>query len=69
MNKQSLLQKIKAIDGLSPNEKADLLALLHQNKKYGLVWDDKPENPELFETENRTPEAGYRHRISTRLPR
>jgi len=46
MNKTALIQKIKSLEGLSPNEKADLLALLHQNKKYGLVWEDKPEEVE-----------------------
>ena len=68
MNKQSLIQK-KAIDGLTNQERSELIEIINTKKRYGLVWDDKPENPELFETENRTPEAGYRHRISTRLPR
>jgi len=69
MNKQSLQQKIKAFDGFSNQERSDLNELLNTKKRYGLVWEDKPENPVLFETENRTPDAGYRHRISTRLPR
>ena len=46
MNKIELANKIRAIDGLSNAEKSDLLALLHTQKKYGLVWENKPENVE-----------------------
>jgi adenine-specific DNA-methyltransferase len=46
INKQELANKIKAIDGLSSDEKSQLLELLHKQKKYGLVWEDKPEDIE-----------------------
>jgi adenine-specific DNA-methyltransferase len=47
MDKPSLIKKIKALDTLSNTEKADLIALLNNTKKYGLVWEDKPEDVEL----------------------
>jgi adenine-specific DNA-methyltransferase len=46
INKQELANKIKTIDGLSSDEKSQLLELLHKQKKYGLVWEDKPEDIE-----------------------
>ena len=46
MNKKELLQKIKEIDGLSQDEKAYLINLVNTKKKYGLVWEDKPEDVE-----------------------
>ncbi len=42
MNKKALAQKIKALEGLSKEDKHDLLELLNA-KTYGLVWEDKPE--------------------------
>ncbi len=46
MNKTELANKILAIEGLSNEEKAALLKLLREQKKYGLVWEDKPEDIE-----------------------
>jgi adenine-specific DNA-methyltransferase len=46
MNKLDLLHKIKALQGLSNDEKAVLINLVNTNKKYGLVWEDKPEDVE-----------------------
>ena len=46
MNKTELAQKIKELEGLSNEEKCALLELLHSQKKYGLVWEDKPEEAE-----------------------
>lgn len=45
MNKAELIQKIKQIDGISLEEKAHLIELVN-GKKYGLVWEDKPEDAE-----------------------
>ena len=47
MDKRELANKIRALEGLSNDEKSALLALLNTQKKYGLVWEDKPENVEL----------------------
>lgn len=46
MNKNDLIQKVKALDGLNPNERAYLINLVNTKKKYGLVWEDKPEDVE-----------------------
>ena len=43
MDKIELGNKIRALDGLTHEEKSALIELLHQQKKYGLVWEDKPE--------------------------
>ncbi|MEO6851549.1 MAG: site-specific DNA-methyltransferase, partial [Mucilaginibacter sp.] len=43
MNKQDLIQKLKQLDGLTVDEKAALIELVKTKKKYGLVWEDKPE--------------------------
>lgn len=52
MNKTELAQKIQILDGLSNEEKSALLELLYTQKKYGLVWEDKPEDMEKrLETE------------------
>ncbi|AXE20886.1 hypothetical protein DR864_25680 [Runella rosea] len=45
MNHADLAQKIKALDTLSSDEKAALIELLN-GKKYGLVWENKPETVE-----------------------
>ena len=47
MNKYKLAKKINDLDGLTNDEKSELLKLLRSQKKYGLVWEDKPENAEL----------------------
>jgi len=46
MNKKEILDKIKSLDGLSTDEKAYLVNLVNTKKKYGLVWEDKPEDVE-----------------------
>ena len=46
MNKTELAQKIQTLDGLSNEDKCALLELLSAQKKYGLVWEDKPEEAE-----------------------
>lgn len=46
MDKQALIEKIKGLDGLTNDEKSNLLGLLRAHKKYGLVWEDKPEDVE-----------------------
>lgn len=35
--------KIRRLEGLTDDEKSALLGLLRSHKKYGLVWEDKPE--------------------------
>ncbi len=47
MDKKDLALKIKALEGLSNDEKSAMLELLHEQKKYGLVWEDKPEDVEI----------------------
>lgn len=46
MDKTTLKNKIRALEGLTNDEKAALLELLNKQKKYGLVWEDKPEDVE-----------------------
>lgn len=46
MNKTEIIQKIKQLEGLSNDEKAYLVNLVNTKKKYGLVWEDKPEDVE-----------------------
>lgn len=46
MNKKELCNKILQLDGLTAEEKSELLGLLRKQKKYGLVWEDKPETVE-----------------------
>lgn len=43
MNKENLIQKLKQLDGLTTDERAALIDLVKAKKKYGLVWEDKPE--------------------------
>jgi adenine-specific DNA-methyltransferase len=45
MDKQALAQKINTLNGLLPHEKAALIQLLN-TKRYGLVWENKPEQVE-----------------------
>jgi len=44
--KKNLLTKIKQLDGLTDTERAELVKLLNDTKKYGLIWEDKPEAAE-----------------------
>ena len=46
MNKKELYNKILQLDDLTNEEKSELLGLLRKQKKYGLVWEDKPEDVE-----------------------
>jgi adenine-specific DNA-methyltransferase len=46
MNKKDLLDKIKGLDNLTQDERAYLVNLVNTKKKYGLVWEDKPEDVE-----------------------
>jgi len=46
MNKTELARKIQVLDGLSNEEKTALLELIRGHKKYGLVWEEKPEDIE-----------------------
>lgn len=52
MNKTDLIQKVKALEGLSQDERAYLIELVNTKKKYGLVWEDKPEEVEEQLREN-----------------
>jgi adenine-specific DNA-methyltransferase len=45
-NKNELIQKIQSLDLLSIEEKSSLIDLLRSHKKYGLVWENKPEDVE-----------------------
>jgi adenine-specific DNA-methyltransferase len=46
MNKQDLISKIKQLEDISQDERAYLINLVNTKKKYGLVWEDKPEDVE-----------------------
>jgi adenine-specific DNA-methyltransferase len=46
MNKQEIIHKIKSLEGFSQTERAYLIELINTKKKYGLVWEDKPEDVE-----------------------
>src|SRR5665647_1747 len=46
MNKTDLIQKIKQLEGISQDERSYLINLVNTKKKYGLVWEDKPEDVE-----------------------
>jgi adenine-specific DNA-methyltransferase len=52
MNKTDLIQKVKELEGLSQDERAYLINLVNTKKKYGLVWEDKPEEVEEQLREN-----------------
>lgn len=52
INKQALREKIQSLEGLSNEDKSQLLALLAEQKKYGLVWEDSPEEAEEVLREN-----------------
>ena len=46
MEKTALKHKILTLEGLTNEEKSALLELLNKQKKYGLVWEEKPEDVE-----------------------
>lgn len=45
MNKNELISKVKELDALTLEEKSQLIDLINR-KRYGLVWEDKPEEAE-----------------------
>ena len=46
IDKTELIAKLQQLEGLTDEEKSNLIGLLRQHKKYGLVWEDKPEDVE-----------------------
>lgn len=46
MNKQELIAKIRKLQDITNEEQAYLIELVNNKKKYGLVWEDKPEDVE-----------------------
>ena len=46
MDRHALRQKILQLKGLTTEEKSALLELLQKQKRYGLVWEEKPEEVE-----------------------
>ncbi len=46
MDKDALGRRIMEAEGLSDEDKAALVGLLREGKRYGLVWEDKPEDVE-----------------------
>ncbi|MBR5081747.1 MAG: site-specific DNA-methyltransferase [Bacteroidales bacterium] len=46
MDKSELIAKLQQLEGLTDEEKSNLIGLLRQHKKYGLVWEDKQEDVE-----------------------
>ena len=46
INKAELISKLQTLKGLTIEERSNLIGLLRQHKKYGLVWEDKPEDAE-----------------------
>lgn len=46
INKAELIGKLQTLEGLTNEERSNLIGLLRQHKKYGLVWEDKPEDVE-----------------------
>ena len=45
-DRASLIKRINTLEGLTDKERSALLGLLRENKTYGLVWEDKPEDVE-----------------------
>jgi adenine-specific DNA-methyltransferase len=52
MNKLELTSKIKAVEGLTLEERAHLIDLVNSDKIYGLVWEDKTEDVEELLRDN-----------------
>ena len=46
IEKAELISKLQTLDGLTNDERSSLIGLLREHKKYGLVWEDKPEDVE-----------------------
>ena len=45
-DRANLIKRINTLEGLTDKERSTLLGLLRENKTYGLVWEDKPEDVE-----------------------
>ena len=52
MDKTHLIQKVKSIEGLSNEERSALLDIINTKKRYGLVWEEKPEEVEELLRQN-----------------
>ena len=46
IDKAELISKLQTLEGLNNDERSSLIGLLREHKKYGLVWEDKPEDVE-----------------------
>lgn len=46
IDRQALIARICDLDGLTSEERSDLIELVNTKKKYGLVWENKPERVE-----------------------
>ena len=46
IDKAELISKLQTLEGLTGDERSSLIGLLREHKKYGLVWEDKPEDVE-----------------------
>lgn len=46
MDKRDIINKIKALDNLTQDERSYIVNLINTRKKYGLIWEDKPEEVE-----------------------
>lgn len=42
-DRNHLIERISQIEGLTADERSQLLGLLRDQKQYGLIWEDKPE--------------------------
>lgn len=45
-DRANLIKRVNTLEGLTDKERCALLGLLRENKTYGLVWEDKPEDVE-----------------------
>ena len=48
IDKAALASRILALEGISSEDKSALLELLNEQKRYGLVWEDSPEEVEAL---------------------
>lgn len=46
VDKSQLIAKLQSLQGLTDDERGELIRLLRTHKKYGLVWEEKPEDVE-----------------------
>jgi adenine-specific DNA-methyltransferase len=52
MKKTDLIHKLKHLQGITNDERTYLINLVNTKKKYGLIWEDKPEDVEEQLREN-----------------